>query len=161
MRRSLVLLLAVLGGGGRVRGGGVPGRLRCRRVELAGRRDARVVRRVLWRPRVGAPARMDAQRGRGVMMVLRGRVRRHAQTKGEASVGRGCRWIVVLTGGARLMVVAPVEATRSLLEIRVHYPGYFGSLALKHRHSREKTTGEGGGNHHTSDSDSRPIDRLT
>lgn len=137
MRRSLILLLAVLGRGGRVGRGRVPARLRRRRVELAGRRDARVVRRVLGRPRVGTAARMDAQRGRGVMMVLSGRVRRHAQPEGEASVGRGCRRIVVLTGGTRLMVVTSVEATRSLLEVRVHYPGYFGSLALKHRHSRE------------------------
>lgn len=43
---------------------------------------------------------------------------------------------MVLAGGSRLMMVAPVEATRSLLKIRVHYPGYFESLALKHRHSR-------------------------
>lgn len=42
------------------------------------------------------------------------------------------------------MVVTSVEATRSLLKIRVHYPGYFESLALKHRHSRnnKKYNGE-------------------
>ena len=74
MRRCLILLLTVLGRCGRVGGGGVSSRLRCRRVKFAGRRDARVVRRVLRRPRVRTTARVYAQRGRGVMMMLRGRV---------------------------------------------------------------------------------------
>lgn len=111
-------------------------RLGCRRIEFAGRRDARVVRRVLGWSRVGTAAGMYTQRGRGVMMMLGGGVRRHTETERETSIGSGRCRIVVLTGGSGLMVVASVEATRSLLKVRVHYPEYFESLALKHRHSR-------------------------
>lgn len=75
MSSRLVLLFAILGGRGRVRGRGVSGRLRRRRVQFAGRRDARVVRGILGRPRVGTTAGVYAQRRRGVMMMLRGRVR--------------------------------------------------------------------------------------
>lgn len=53
-----------------------------------------------------------------VVVVLRGRVRRHAQPQWEAVGGR--RLVVVVTTGAcsRLVVMTPVEAR--LLEVRVH-----------------------------------------
>lgn len=69
---GLFLLLALLSGAARVRGGCVTTRLRGGRVKFTGRGDARVVRRVLGRSRVRAATRVNAQRGRRVMMVLTG-----------------------------------------------------------------------------------------
>ena len=107
-------------------------RLGRRGVELAGRGDTSVVRGVLGRSGVRTTARVYAQTRGGVVMVLGGGVWRHAQTEGEAAVGRGCGRVVVLGRGAALVVVAPVEATRALLEVRVHRDSeYLGSLALE------------------------------
>jgi len=57
---------------------------------------------------------------------------------------------MMLTRRSCLVMVAPVETARGLLEVRVHYPGYFGTLALKNTGTRKKKRkgvaagGEGG-----------------
>lgn len=135
-RRLLLLLLALLAARRRrVRRGGVTRCLGGCRVELTGGCHARVVRRVLRRSRVGSACRVYAKRRGAVMMMLRRGVRGHTQAKGKSAIGRRCG-VVVLTGRAGIVVVAPVEAT-ALLKVRVHYSGYLESLALD-TVSREK-----------------------